>query len=566
MTVPALRPFRAEIPQPALDDLQSRLRGARWPDDLPAEYGVTNGRVRELAEYWLEKFDWRAFEARLNAYPQFLTEIDGETIHFLHVRSSRPDATPLVLTHGWPGSIVEYLDVIGPLTEPESAGQPAFHLVIPSLPGFGFSGPTAAAGWGTHRTAAAWAELMSRLGYETYGAVGNDAGSMISPEIGRLAPEKVVGVHVTQLFSFPSGDPAEMADLSEADQAALAHLQWFYENMFSFNTLHSQQPHTLAFALADSPLGLLAWNAQLFGEHLDPEFVLANVALYWLTRTGGSSIRFYYEDAHQTATPQGPTTVPTALAMFAGDFQSIRRFADRDHANIVSWNAYNVSTAAGGPRDAAGHYAAHEAPEVLVSDIRGFFASLKSPWPILTAAHDALRSAVAGVSDWTSPTPCEAWNATQVLQHAAGDQLGYAAFITGSGGPDFDPFSPSGALPDAPAAFLEPTLTAAAAAFATVSPEATEVPTPLPQGALPAPVAAGAAALDAAVHAWDIAVATGQPSPLTPKLAADLLPVARQLAEPLRGFAYAPALEPATADDAVSSLLRYLGRNPEWTA
>ncbi|SEB32128.1 TIGR03086 family protein [Amycolatopsis tolypomycina] len=568
MTVPALRPFRAEIPQSALDDLQNRLRGALWPDDLPAEYGVTNERVRGLAEYWLEKFDWRAFEARLNAYPQFVTEIDGENIHFLHVRSSRPDATPLVLTHGWPGSIVEYLDVIGPLTEPASADEPAFHLVIPSLPGFGFSGPTRSAGWGTHRTAAAWTELMSRLGYEKYGAVGNDGGSMVSPEIGRLVPEKVVGVHVTQLFSFPSGDPAEMADLSEADQAALAHLQWFYENMFSFNTLHSQQPHTLAFALADSPLGLLAWNAQLFGEHLDPEFVLANVALYWLTRTAGSSIRFYYENEHAKAQPEGPTTVPTALAMFAGDFQSIRRFAERDHANIVSWNTYDVTASSGGPRDAAGHYAAHEATEVLVADIRGFFAGLtqQQSWPVLAASHQALRAAVAGVTDWTAPTPCAEWNVTQVLQHAAGDQLGYAAAITGTGGPDFNPFAPSGSLPGAPSEFLEPTLAAASAAFATVAPNAPAVPTPLPQGALPAEVAAGAAALDAAVHAWDIAVATGQQSPLTPELAGQLLPVAHQLAEPLRGFAYAPALEDTPEDDAVATLLRYLGRNPLWTA
>ncbi|MGW5722384.1 TIGR03086 family metal-binding protein [Amycolatopsis sp. NPDC003865] len=559
-----VRPFRAEIPQSALDDLRGRLQRALWPDDLPAEYGVTNERVRALAEHWLEKFDWRAFEEKLNAYPQFVTEIDGETIHFLHVRSSRADATPLVLTHGWPGSIVEYLDVIGPLTEPESADEPAFHLVIPSLPGFGFSGPTKAAGWGTHRTAAAWAELMSRLGYESYGAAGNDAGSMISPEIGRLAPEKVVGVHVTQLFSFPSGDPAEMADLSEADQAALAHLQWFYENMFSFNTLHSQQPHTLAFALADSPLGLLAWNAQLFGEHLDADFVIANVALYWLTGTGGSSIRFYFEDAHTTAHPEGPTTVPTGLAMFAGDFQSIRRFAERDHANIVSWNAYDARSGSGGPRDAAGHYAAHEAPEVLVADIRGFFASLDR-WPVLTAAHNALRAAVAGVTEWKLPTPCAEWNVAQVAHHAAGDQQGYAAFITGEPGPDFNPFAPSGELEDVPA-FLEPTLSASAAAFATVSRTATEVPTPLPQGALPARVAVGAAALDAAVHAWDIAVATGQESPLTQFLAESLLPVAKELAEPLRGFAYAPALEESPSDDAAAQLLRYLGRDPQWTA
>ena len=569
MSVPAIRPFRAEIPQVALDDLNDRLRKALWPDDMPAEYGITNERVRELAEYWVEKFDWRAFETRLNAYPQFVTEIDGQPIHFLHVRSSREDATPLVLTHGWPGSIVEYLDAIGPLTEPASAEEPAFHLVIPSLPGFGFSGPAKEAGWGQYRTARAWAELMARLGYESYGAVGNDAGSMVSPELGRIAPDRVVGVHVTQLFSFPTGDPAEMANLSESDFAALKHLQWFYEEMFSFNQVQSQQPHTLAFSLTDSPLGLLAWNAQLFGEHLDAEFVLANVALYWLTRTGGSSIRFYYEDAHTTERPEGPTTVPTALAMFAGDFQSIRPFAARDHANIVSWNSYDVRSAEGGPRDAAGHYAAHEATDVLVGDIRKFFASLtpSSGFPVLDAAHRALRSAVLGVADWSAPTPCHLWDVTQVLQHAAGDQLGFASAITGQDGPDFDPFSPSGKLEADPKAFLEAALSASAAAFATVETDAAQVPTPLPQGALPAAIASGAGALDAAVHAWDIAVATGRKSPIGPELAKALLAVAKEIVEPLRPFgAYAPALEEVADGDAVAALLRYLGRDPEWTA
>jgi pimeloyl-ACP methyl ester carboxylesterase len=380
MTVPSIRPFHVEIPQVALDELTGRLRKAAWPQELPGvadTYGVPNQRVRELADYWLNEFDWRAFEARLNAYPQFVTELDGEDIHFLRVRSSRADATPLVLTHGWPGSIVEYLDVIAPLTEPASADQPAFHVVIPSLPGFGFSGPTRSAGWDRYRTARAWAELMHRLGYQRYGAVGNDGGSMISPEIGRIDAEHVVGVHVTQIFSFPSGDPAEFEGLEETDMAALKRLEWFYENKFSFNSLHSQQPHTLAFALTDSPIGLLAWNAQLFGESLDKEFVVANVALYWLTGTAGSSIRFYYEDAHTSEHPTGPTTTPTALAMFGGDFQSIRRFAERDHSAIISWNSYDEDaserTSAG---DAGGHYAAHEAPDVLVADIRQFYAQL----------------------------------------------------------------------------------------------------------------------------------------------------------------------------------------------
>jgi hypothetical protein len=214
---------------------------------------------------------------------------------------------------------------------------------------------------------------MSRLGYGRYGAVGNDAGSMISPELGRIDSAHVSGVHVTQLFSFPSGDPAEFAGLSESDQAALGHLKWFYDEMFSFNQVHSQQPQTLAFALADSPAGLLAWNAQLFGESIDPDFILANVALYWLTGTAGSAIRFYYEDAHTTEKPDGPTSTPTGLAMFAGDFQSIRRLADRDHSNIVSWNSYDPGLPAGGPRDAAGHYAAHQATGLLIGDIRQFF-------------------------------------------------------------------------------------------------------------------------------------------------------------------------------------------------
>jgi pimeloyl-ACP methyl ester carboxylesterase len=379
MSSTAIRPFRVEIPRESLDDLADRLTRALWPNELPGSgvaYGVPVGRIRDLAEYWLRKFDWRAVEARLNSYPQFRTEIDGEDIHFLHVRSSRADATPLVLTHGWPGSVLEYLDVIAPLTEPADGDAPAFHLVIPSLPGYGFSGPTRTPGWNRYRTAKAWAELMRRLGYDSYGAVGNDAGSSIAPEQGRVDPDHVIGVHVTQLFSFPSGDPAEFEKLAPSDFAALDHLKWFMDTLSAFNVLQSQQPQTLAFALADSPVGLLGWNSQLFGESLAPEFIVANVALYWLTGTSGSSIRLYYEDAHATEKPTEPTTTPTGLAMFAGDFQSIRPFADRDHANIVSWNSYDPGLPVGSDRDAAGHYAAHQSPDLLVGDIRRFFAQL----------------------------------------------------------------------------------------------------------------------------------------------------------------------------------------------
>jgi pimeloyl-ACP methyl ester carboxylesterase len=264
---------------------------------------------------------------------------------------------------------VEYLDVIDRLSDPRAHGgdpSDAFHLVIPSLPGYGFSGPTHEAGWTNERIAKAWAVLMGRLGYDRYGAVGNDAGSMINPELGRNDPEHVLGVHVTQIFSFPSGDPSEMADLTEEEKRELGTLQWFYENKMSFNTLMAQQPQTLSFALLDSPVGLLAWNAQLLGEELDRDFVLTNVMLYWLTGTAGSAARLYYENAHATP-PSEPTTVPIGLAAFSGDFSGIRRFANRDHKNIVRWSTF----------EGGGHYAAHKEPDVLVGDVREFFRSLR---------------------------------------------------------------------------------------------------------------------------------------------------------------------------------------------
>jgi pimeloyl-ACP methyl ester carboxylesterase len=371
-TTDRIEPFRIEVPQAELDDLRDRLSRTRWPDELPGvgdDYGVPLGYVRALAERWRTGYDWRRWEAELNRHPQFTTTIDGQNVHFLHIRSPEPDAFPLILTHGWPGSVVEFLDVIGPLSDPAAHGAKpdvAFDLVIPSLPGYGFSGPTRETGWNRYRTAAAWAELMRRLGYDRYGAVGNDAGSMINPELGRIDPDHVVGLHVTQIFSFPSGDPSEMQDLTPEEQGQLATLQWFYENKFSFNQLMSQQPQTLAYALTDSPVGLLAWNAQLFGDDLDDDFILTNVTLYWLTGTGGSAARLYYEDAHAKP-PTEPTTVPIGVAAFGGDFSGVRRFAERDHANIVSWSTF----------DHGGHFSAHKAPELLVGDIRAFFEPLR---------------------------------------------------------------------------------------------------------------------------------------------------------------------------------------------
>ncbi|MEU9509053.1 epoxide hydrolase family protein [Micromonospora sp. NPDC048170] len=389
----AIVPFRIDVPQADLDDLADRLARTRWAEELPAdptaspggpvppgwEYGVPVSYVERLVTHWRTAYDWRDWEAKLNAYPQFTTEIDGQNVHFLHVRSPEPDATPLILTHGWPTTVVEWLDVIGPLTDPRAhGGDPAhaFHLVIPSVPGFGFSGPTRERGWNRFRVARAWAELMRRLGYDRYGAAGNDLGAFVAPEVGRADPEHVIGVHVTQIFSLPSADADELAGLSEEERGKVAFADWFVHRRGGYDRLHSTEPQNVAHALADSPAGLLGWMAQLMGEQLDPEYVLTNATIYWLTNTAASSARFYYEDAEvvppvqkvngRGTTPLAPTTVPLGLANFPWDFQSIRTLAERDHKNIVSWQTY----------DRGGHFAAHEVPDLLVDDLRRFFATL----------------------------------------------------------------------------------------------------------------------------------------------------------------------------------------------
>jgi hypothetical protein len=370
----AVRPYSVHIPDADLGDLRARLQAVRWPDELDGAgwtYGVPRAYVQELVAYWRDGHDWRAHEARLNEHPQFLTEIDGQNVHFLHVRSPEPNALPLICTHGWPMSVFEYLDVIGPLSDPRAHGADpadAFHLVVPSIPGAAFSGPTREPGWDTLRVARAWVELMQRLGYERYGAHGNDGGSQISPEVGRYDTDRVVGVHVTQIFSFPSGDPAEFADLDDDDQAALAFLERFTASGgLAYNQYQSAQPQTLAYALQDSPAGWLAWVTQLYRESVDPDYIVTNASAYWLTGTVGSSIRRYFDEAHATGRSDEPTTTPTGVAIFAEDFQSVRRFADRDHANIVSWNRY----------DRGSHFAPHDAADLLIDDIRGFYRSLR---------------------------------------------------------------------------------------------------------------------------------------------------------------------------------------------
>ena len=383
-----MRPFRIAVPQEDLDDLRRRISATRWPDDSPGpewERGVPSSYLRELADYWRDGYDWRAAETELNQYPQYLTEIDGATVHFLHVRSPEPNALPLVLTHGWPGSVAEFLDVIGPLTDPRAHGgraEDAFHVVVPSVPGYGFSTPLPGPGWNTHRIAGAWAELMRRLGYDRYAAQGGDAGSVISLELGRVDPDRVVGVHVNMLMAFPSGEPGEMEGLGEEDQARLGLLARFDTELSGYMKVQATRPQTLAYALSDSPVGQLAWIVEKFREWtdsvkcpedaVDRDRMLTNVMLYWLTASAGSSAQYYYEGAAEVARiasgrPPG-VPVPVGVAVFPHDiFVPVRRFAERDVPTIERWTEF----------DRGGHFAALEEPGLLVDDVRAFFCSLR---------------------------------------------------------------------------------------------------------------------------------------------------------------------------------------------
>ncbi|MGH2637425.1 MAG: epoxide hydrolase, partial [Actinomycetota bacterium] len=327
---------------------------------------------KEMAQYWRASYDWRKDEARLNEFPQFTTTVDGQNVHFLHVRSPEDGALPLVLTHGWPGSVAEFTEIIGPLTDPRSHGgdpDDAFHVVVPSIPGYGFSGPTRDAGWDSARTARAWDELMGRLGYARYGAHGGDVGALITRELGILKPEGLVGVHLLQIFAFPSGDPAELEGLSEFEQGFFQILSNFEDRM-GYVKIQSTRPQTLAYGLVDSPAGQLAWNSELFmgfdGEYVnnvDRDRFLTHVTVFWLTATAGSSARQYYEDARTGAGyREVPNTTPTGVAVFPNDFRSVRRFAERAN-NIVHWSQF----------DRGGHFAAMDAPDLLVEDLRTFF-------------------------------------------------------------------------------------------------------------------------------------------------------------------------------------------------
>jgi pimeloyl-ACP methyl ester carboxylesterase len=382
-----LEEFRVEIPDDALRDLRERLERTRWPDaETVSDWsqGVPLDYIRELCAYWADGYDWRATEARLNALPQFRTTIDGLGIHFIHVRSRHPDALPLVITHGWPGSIVEFLKVIEPLTDPTAHGgtpADAFHVVCPSLPGYGFSDKPEQPGWGVERIAAAWTELMARLGYQRYGAQGSDWGTSISASIGQQDPEHVVGIHLTPPLAPP--DPATYDDLTERERAALASLQHSAESDSGYYQEHATRPQTIGYALVDSPAALCAWIIEKFWAWTDcdgrienvltRDELLDNLMLYWLPRTGASSARLYWESFGQVSEwISGPTvdtiTAPTGCSIFPKELQRpSRRWAEKRFTDIRYWNE----------PEKGGHFAAFEQPQLFVHEVRSCFAQLQ---------------------------------------------------------------------------------------------------------------------------------------------------------------------------------------------
>ncbi|UJW29529.1 epoxide hydrolase [Saccharothrix sp. AJ9571] len=377
-----IQPFSVHIPQSQLDDLAQRLAATRWPGELPGvgwSRGVPVGYLQELAEYWRTEFDWRAQEAALNAHPQFVTTVEGQRLHFLHVRSPEAGATPLVLLHGWPGGVTDFLDVLGPLSDPRShGGDPAdaFHLVIPSLPGFGFSTPLAGPGMNAAKMAGLLVRLMARLGYERYGVQGYDTGAWVGPEIGKQDPSRVLGVHLNAVLTFPIGAEGEFDELPEADQRRWESMQNFNDGYLQCN---SKRPQTVTYGLHDSPAGQLAWIVEKFKEltlpedgmpedSVDRDRMLANIALYWFTGTAGSAAQIYYEEtsaADWTGGTPSPSPVPVGVLVSAHDV-TIRRWAERDH-HIVHWTTL----------DHGGHFLSMEAPASLIDDVRLFFRKLR---------------------------------------------------------------------------------------------------------------------------------------------------------------------------------------------
>ncbi len=394
--VPAgeIRPFRADIPEAALADLRRRLAATRWPDGETVRdrsQGVQPERLKALVDEWQSSYDWRKAEQRLNAFPQFVTGIDGVDIHFIHVRSRHENALPLIMTHGWPGSVFELIDVIGPLTDPTAHGGTAgdaFHLVIPSIPGFGFSGKPTEKGWNPQRIAAVWDTLMKRLGYTSYVSQGGDWGAIISDALGRQAPEGLLGIHVNRVeraTTFPpdaaqalmSGAPAPDS-LSPEEKVIFAEARDFLANGFGYAAIMGTRPETIGYGLADSPVGLAAWLYDKIADWVfargNPEqalgrpAILDNITLYWLTNTGPSSGRIYWENVAGGAKLE-PVKVPVAVTVFPGEvYRPPRHWLARAYPQLIYYNA----------AEKGGHFAAWEEPQLFAGEVRAAFRTLRS--------------------------------------------------------------------------------------------------------------------------------------------------------------------------------------------
>jgi epoxide hydrolase len=384
----SIRPFRIDVPAPDLDDLNARLAATRWPDELPGSgwsRGIPLDTLRELADYWRTRFDWRAREAKLNELPQFMTTIDGQPIHFLHVRSPEPNALPLVITHGYPSSIAEFLQLLGPLTDPRAHGgdaADAFDVIVPSLPGFGFSTPVRTAGWESARTARAWAELMQRLGYARYAAHGGDIGAGVSESLAGLAPERVIAIHLNSdpgaaaLFLSFMGGAVDGGDLPSDERARVEQLRQYAEDARGYLEIQRTRPQTLAYSLSDSPVGQLAWITEKFKEWtnaaaelpedaVDLDQLLTTISLYWFTASGASAAHFIYEAAHAQGSWGAPAPVARGFAVFGAsevDGRLLRRLLDPQH-QLEHWSVFA----------AGGHFPAMEVPGLLVDDLRAFF-------------------------------------------------------------------------------------------------------------------------------------------------------------------------------------------------
>jgi pimeloyl-ACP methyl ester carboxylesterase len=371
----AVEPFTVDVPEEAVADLRRRLRDTRWPDPATAgdwSQGVPLPWLQEVCRYWAGEHDWSRAQAELNSSPQVTTVVDGLRVHLLHVRSPHPGALPLVLTHGWPGSVVEFLDLLRPLTEPEDP-QDAFHVVVPSLPGYGWSGKPVAPGWGPARTADAWAEVMRRLGYERFGAQGGDIGSFVSANLGARHPDRVAGVHLNMVVT---GPPDGQTEFDAREQRALDRLREFRTDGSAYSHQHRTRPQTLGYGLTDSPAGQAAWILEKFAAWTDGDPVdaigldrlLDDVSVYWFTATATSSARMYWEMARAPQEREPRVEVPTGVSLFPHEiFQPPREWVQRQLTDLRAWREH----------DSGGHFAALERPAELVADVREFFRPLR---------------------------------------------------------------------------------------------------------------------------------------------------------------------------------------------